>query len=180
MAKDSNRTPWNIRGCPRLLQSLYTARNSCSCYKSQTFTFRFAFFFGNIKHCSIVGCEGSESARDLADLFLLWDWERWASGGTKLPPWSILIFLPPVTICCWFLLLLLYRNPFATPLLVLILVVCCIIEDAVSSSLSRMNRKAMLLLRRCASTQCWSYIRREIGTPLELRYIVSSVNIPQS
>ena len=56
-------------------QSLYTAENSCSGYKSLSFSFRFTFFFGNFKHCSIVGCEGSELARDLADLFLLWDWE---------------------------------------------------------------------------------------------------------
>ena len=54
-------------------QSLYTAENSCSGYKSQSLSLRFALFFGNFKHCSIVSCAGSELARDLADLFMLWD-----------------------------------------------------------------------------------------------------------
>ena len=139
-------------------QSLYTAENSCSGYKSQSLSLRFALFFGNFKHCSIVSCAGSELARDLADLFLLWDWERWVSGGARPSPLSVRILLPPATICCWFRPRLLCRNPFAALLLVLILVVYCIIEDAVASSLSRMNWKAMLLLRRCSSMQCWSYI----------------------
>ena len=117
-------------------QSLYTAENSCSGYKSLSFSFCFALFFGNFKHCSIVSCAGSEPARDLADLFLLWDWERWASGGTRQLPSSLRIFLPPDTICCWFRPLLLCRVPFAAPLLVLILVVYCIIEDAVANSLT--------------------------------------------
>ena len=161
-------------------RSLYTAEKSCSGYKSLFVSFRLALFFGNFKLCSIVSCEGSESARDLADLFLPWECERWASGGSKFPLVSLLIFLLPTAICCCFLVLLLCRNPFATPLLVLILVVCCLIEDAVCNSLSHVSRKAMLLLSLCASTQYWSYISREIGTPLELRYTVSNMNTPQS
>ena len=127
-------------------RSLYTAEKSCSGYKSLFVSFRLALFFGNFKLCSIVSCEGSESARDLADLFLPWECERWASGGSKFPLVSLLIFLLPTAICCCVLVLLLCRNPFAAPLLVLILIVCCLIEDAVCSSLSRMSRKAMLLL----------------------------------